>query len=212
VPWATVDPNGNITFAPNDESLFKQSPFKFSLTMQLSSYPEIRFESQSFMVEVKQYACDNSTVYTPNGSIPDSSYTINPTASPILIQIPSFSTSPYSCAETISYSLSLQNGTNTPSFIAIKGNKVQVTTSDLSQAGSLPILVTIQGSEALHFNFTFTLKLVDPCFTTKLKFSPDLISLASAVNVTVGNQVVRNFNEVPDSATNTTDFCGPRRY
>jgi hypothetical protein len=84
----------------------------------LADYNGVSAVDISFTVNVNRYTCTGATTYTTSESISASySYTIGATA--VTFTAPTYTTSPYTCAETVTYSVTKQDGSAAPSFITV---------------------------------------------------------------------------------------------
>ena len=107
VSWASISGPASgtytITFNPATNSMYSSSPYSVRLHVSLASHTAVATYSSAFNVNVSQYVCGAGTTYTASGSIADKSYIIRDTA--LTFTAPSFTTSPYTCSETITYAL-----------------------------------------------------------------------------------------------------------
>jgi hypothetical protein len=112
VSWTTitgpVSGTYTITFAPNVDNLHASSPFTLKVHAVLASYTSITADSVNFSVAVGQYQCSVATTYTAIGTIKASyAYVIGDAA--LSVTAPTYTTSPYTCAESVTYALKAED-------------------------------------------------------------------------------------------------------
>lgn len=150
VSWATitgpVSGTYTITFEPKADNLVNTYT-TFKLRAVLTSYTSITADSANFSVTVVAYQCTSSTVYTPNSSINGSqSYQIGNAA--LTITGPTYTTSPYVCTETMTYTLTKQDGSAAPGYASINSSTrvVSIVTTDTSLVGTVNLRIIATGS------------------------------------------------------------------
>jgi len=117
--WVTVSGTTSftITAAPATDNMYTTPNYSLKLHIVLASYTSITADI-SFTVTVSRYTCTASTTYTASGTIDATkSYTIGATA--VKFNAPTYTTTPYTCAESVTYSITKQDGTAAPSFVTI---------------------------------------------------------------------------------------------
>jgi hypothetical protein len=98
-----------ITAAPREDTLYQTPNKSFRLKIVLASFTS-RIGYIAFTVTVNRYTCISSTVYTQVGSLVSPfAYTVG--SGPTSFTASSYTTSPYTCAETVTYSLTNPSGT-----------------------------------------------------------------------------------------------------
>jgi hypothetical protein len=110
---------------------------------------------------------------------------------------PTFTSSPYTCLETITYSLLLQAGGAPPSYVVLNASTrvVKITSTDTSLHGTaLNLRVRVTRSQGSNTDLDFTLTMNDPCRTTTLT-----TQAISAATVKIGSTAEYTFNELADS-------------
>lgn len=214
--WVTV--TGTTTFtitaAPATDSLHSSSPFTLKLHIVLANYTS-KTADITFTVNVVQYICDANTVYTPSPAAMLTTYThiIGDTA--YTFTAPTFTTTPYSCNETITYSLTKQDGTGAPSYVTLNASTrvVTISTTNAADAGTVALRVRVTRTQGTSQNLDWSLTLTNPCL------APTAITTAGTtfadVTVGVGLTQTRTFTELTD--TKGTQYsvpalCGARTY
>lgn len=105
--WVTVSGTTTytITAAPATNNLYQNSPYALKLRTVLTDYPAITAGDVLFTVIVNQYTCTGSTTYTPSPSAMLTTLTYQIGTGAYTFTAPTFTTTPYTCAETVTYSL-----------------------------------------------------------------------------------------------------------
>lgn len=114
ISWMSVTGTSvfTITAAPNEDTLYQNPNKSFRLKIVLASFTS-RIGYIAFTVTVNRYTCNSSTVYTQVGSLVSPfAYTVG--SGPTSFTASSYTTSPYTCTETITYSLANPSGAVLP--------------------------------------------------------------------------------------------------
>jgi hypothetical protein len=211
VSWASVTGSGpyTINFSPNADNLYTSSPFSLKLHIVLASYTSIT-ANVAITVNVNRYLCTTSTNYSGSPAISAThSYTIGDAA--LTITAPTYTTSPYTCAETIAYTLTKQDGSAAPAYATISNKVVTIVTTDASKAGTVSLRVTATGSQSNKaLNSDFTVTLSNTCSATTITTTGVTLS---DVSVGIGLTATRTFTEFADSKGtlySTPTLCGAR--
>lgn len=106
VSWAHIVGTSTFTIivSPNSNNLFNASPYSLRLHVVLTSYTGVTGDIP-FTVNVSQYVCNSSTIYTPVPAAMLTAYTYQIGAGDYTFTAPTFSTAPYSCNESVTYAL-----------------------------------------------------------------------------------------------------------
>lgn len=215
--WATVTGTTSftITLAPNNDNLWSASAQTLKLHIVLASYTSISADI-SFQATIKQYKCTSSTTYTPSPSAMTTAYTYTIGATAHTITAPTFTTSPYTCGETVTYSLKKQDGTDAPSFVTFTAStrEIRIYTSDTANSANVLLRVVVTRSEGTSpQNLDWTLSFTNPCSSGSIVTTGYTID---TVNVVVGGLYTSSlYPIVPDSAATTAGvatMCGARTY
>jgi len=183
-----------------------------TLFAALTSYPTVT-ASINFSVTITSYTCTSSTVYTPSVAFSGSySYTIG--AAALTITAPTYTTTPFTCAETVEYLVEKQDATTKPDYVTWENSNkiVSISTTDTTLVGPIYLRIKITRSESLLTqNLDFTLTLVNPCSTATISTSALTIT---PITVTVGTTSTSSSYTMSDSAkdNNANISCGNRTF
>ena len=178
----------------------------------LASYPSITADI-NFSVTVTAYTCNSSTVYTPSAAFSGSySYTIG--AAALTITAPTYTTTPFTCAETVTYVVEKQDATTKPDYVTWddSNKRVSITTTDTTLVGPIYLRIKITRSQSsLTQNLDFTLNFVNPCSTATISTSALTIT---PITVNVGATFTSGSYTMSDSAkdSNASISCGDRTF
>jgi len=128
--------------------LYSSSPFTLKLHIVLASYTSITADI-TFTVNVNRYTCTASTVYTPTPGAMLTSYTYTIGSAAYTFTPPTFTTGTYTCAETIVYSLTKQDGSAAPSYVTMNASTKLITiySTDTSLSANVLLRVTVTRSQ-----------------------------------------------------------------
>jgi len=132
-----------ITAAPNVDDLYVTPQKSFRLKIVLASYIDI-IGYIPFTVTVNRYTCTSATVYTPSASVASPfAYTIGSGAS--TTTAPTYTSSPYTCGETVTFSLSLNPSGPAPAYVTISSSTgvVTINTADSSISSNINLRITV---------------------------------------------------------------------
>lgn len=149
--WVTV--TGTTTFtitaAPAVDNMYTNPSYSLKLHVVLANYSGVVSAVDiAFTVTVNRYTCTASTVYTASGAMLTShTYTIGSAA--YTFTPPTYTTGSYTCAETVTYSLTKQDGTAAPSCVSMNAstNLVTIYTTDTSFSANILLRVTVTRSQ-----------------------------------------------------------------
>jgi hypothetical protein len=112
----------------------------------LINYPQVVNQSNPIEVTVNRYVCNNLTTYTIADSwLAARNYTIGDSL--LSFAVPNFTSTPFSCSETVNYNLTKQDGTKVnPNVINFDGTTVKIWTNDTAYAGLQTLRVRITRS------------------------------------------------------------------
>ena len=206
-----------ITATPTTDNLYQSSPITLKLRTVLASYSDVTADI-NFTVNVNRYTCvasgDSATSYTKVGTLTSPyAYTI---ASTQTFNAPTFTTSPYTCDEIVTYSLALQGAGSVPSYISINASSglVTINSSDTSLSANVLMRIVVTRTQgATPVNLDFTLTHTNPCSSASLN-----VSALTITDITVALGAVHTssvYAQVPDSAATTANLpnlCGARTY
>jgi len=203
-----------ITIAPNADSLWSNTPRSMKLKTTLTSY-NTKTGNTPFSLTINQYVCTSGTSYSQVGTAMLTSKTqiIGDAAFEFTANL--FSTSPYTCSETATYSLIKQDGTAAPSAIVgitPSSRVVRIFTTDVSTAGTYTLRVRVTRTQGGASNLDWTLTLTDPCPDTTITTTDRAIS---NISVKVGLTATTTFTEFLDAKGTLYSFntlCGARTY
>jgi len=96
---------------------------------------------------VNRFLCTAQTVYTPAFTM-ITAYTYQIGTGSYEVSVPTFSTSPYTCAETITYTMTKSDGSASPSFMTFNATTrvIKINTNDIAQVGTYNMKVTVTRS------------------------------------------------------------------
>jgi hypothetical protein len=154
-----------ITIAPNSDSLWSATPRSMKLKTTLTSYNTITGNTP-FSLTINQYVCTSATSYSQSGTpmLTSKTHIIGDVAFEFTANL--FTTSPYTCNETPTYSLIKQDGTAAPSAIVSidpSSRLVRIYTQAVSTAGTYTLRVRVTRTQGGDSNLDWTLILTDPC-------------------------------------------------
>ena len=128
------------------------------------------------------------------------------------LSVPTFRTSPFTCAETVAYTMAKQNGDASPSYMTFNADTrvIKIQTADIANVATVLMRITITRQYGTTGTLNWTLTMNDPCATTTLTTQS-----IPAVTVKIGSSATGTFTEVRDSAGTTyslNSLCGVRNY
>jgi hypothetical protein len=134
-----------ITAAPATDNLYSSSPFSLKLHVVLADYNAVTAVDISFTVNVSRYTCTSSTTYTPTPAAMITAYTYTIGAAAHTIEAPTFTSSPYTCGETVTYSLTKQDGLAAPGCVTFDASTRVITiyTTDTSYSSNILLRVIV---------------------------------------------------------------------
>ena len=137
-----------ITAAPATDNLYTSSPFTFRLKIVLFSYPS-QVGYITFTVNVNRYTCTSSTVYTrvESALLSQYEYTIGEGEKQLLTAL-TYTASPYTCVETITYALSLNPSGDAPNYLTFNSTSrvLTINTADVSIISNINLRITVTRS------------------------------------------------------------------
>lgn len=138
-----------ITATPVTNYSEATTSFTFRLKIVLTSYPA-QVGYISFTVNVNRYTCTSATVYTRVESealLSQYEYTIGEGEKQLLTAL-TYTASPYTCVETITYSLSLQSSGTAPNYLTFNSTSrvLTINTDDASIISNINLRITVTRS------------------------------------------------------------------
>ena len=78
--------------------------------------------------------------------------------------------SPYTCAETVTYSLSLNPSGDKPDYVTINSSTgaVSITTNNTALTNDIPLRITVTRTSTVTSTMNFTLSFTNPCSTATI--------------------------------------------
>jgi hypothetical protein len=139
-------------------------------------------------------------------------YTIGNAA--LTINAPTYTTTPFACAETVAYSVEKQDATAHPNYVTWDdtNKRVSIITTDTTLVGPIYLRIKITRSQSnLTQNLDFTLTFVNPCSTATISTSALTIT---PITVNIGATFTSGSYTMSDSAkdNNANISCGDRTY
>jgi len=132
----------------------------------------------------------------------------------LTIAAPTYTTTPFSCSETVAYTAEQQSTTTLPSFVTFDTSTrvVTISTNDATLVGPIYLRIKITRSQSnVTANLDFTLILVNPCSSATLNTSALTIT---AMTVNIGLSTTSSSYTMTDSvnASNSNINCGNRTF
>jgi len=152
-------------------------------------------------------------VYTPSAAILSTyAYTIGSAA--LTINAPTYTTTPFTCAETVTYLVEKQDATTKPDYVSWddSNKRVSISTTDATLVGPIYLRIKITRSQSnLTQNLDFTLTFVNPCSTATISTAALTIT---PITVNVGATFTSGSYTMSDSAkdANASISCGDRTF